>query len=1018
MALKDQIKGLSAYQWVSGKIRNKLLFLLVAVALLPMALLGISMYRSAANGIETQALAQLESIRTVKSKQIEDYFGQIDNQMKTFSQNLAIVDAMKQFPAALSKARAEVEVDEAQMQKMKDSLLGYYRNEFGREYASITGNQPSLKPLITPLDEDSIYLQYQYISNNPNPLGSKETLDAASDGSTYSRLHGKYHPMVRSYLNKFGYYDIFLCDLNSGDIVYSVFKEMDYTTSLKDGPYSKTNFARAFELAANATSPEQTFLVDYKYYTPSYEAPASFISSPVYDGDKKVGVAIFQMPLDKISGILDERTGLGDTGETYAVGPEGLMRNDSRFVQDDPINGPGLVSQGYITKPTTIMNDELKVTTEASVDATAGNTGRKKIADYRGLPVYSSWAPVTIHPGTENVPATTWALMSEIDVQEVFEPLTVQDVVFGSLWVIPVFLVGLGGVAWAANRITRQANSINDMLGSIGIGMFDARAEKITSDELGDVAISLNAMCDTTLSLIQSNDEREEIQNSIESLIGEMENIAAGDLTIDAEVKEDITGSIAGTVNHMTQQLKTLVGRVQNATNQVTTSAGSLANVSNQLSEESDAQANEIGTASERVLEITEQIQLVAEQSEGSATVAKQARETASRGMEAVSNTVEGMDRIREQVQATSKRIKRLGESSQEIGEIVQLISDIADRTSILALNASIQAAMAGDAGQGFAVVAEEVERLAERSTDATKQISTLIKAIQTETSEAITDMEESTREVVEGSELATQAGQTLDEIDKVSQQLEYLITEVSSSATQQANAATEIASTMTRISETTKESADKSRTATQSVGQLTGLANQLRESVAQFKVGEVEAQEFDVLEGISEMNTLMHGATGNLRQMSGDMKPEQMCRLVYTSARSISCDDAEIQKIVATARENNPTQNLTGILLHTNTRFLQVLEGPYGEVLSLYEKIEKDPRHIGSRVRFIEPATKRHFANWGMGAAAITSEEIKAGRDGDRNYYSAMLNGDADLYTDEGMKNLKAFLSDKEAAV
>ena len=706
-----------------------------------------------------------------------------------------------------------------------------------------------------PLDLDSIYLQYQYISNNPNPLGSKEELDAASDGTKYSQLHGEVHPIVRSYLREFEYYDIFLCDLDTGDIVYSVYKEMDFTTSLKDGPYSKTNFAKAFTLAAKATSAEQTFLVDYEEYTPSYEAPASFISSPIYDGGKKIGVAIFQMPIDKISGILDERTGLGYSGETYAVGSDNLMRNDSRFIQDDDLNGDGMLTTGLITKPTTIINPELPVTTEASLDAQAGNKGTAFVADYRGFTVLSSWAPITVYKGAGDTPPIKWALMSEIDKVEVYLPLTIKDIFLGSWWVvIPAFL-GFLLVAWVATRITKQANSINDMLGSIGIGMFDSRAEKVTDDELGDVAVSLNAMCDTTLSLIQSNDEREEIQNSIESLIGEMENIAAGDLTIDAEVKDDITGSIAGTVNSMTEQLKGLVSRVQTATAQVTTSAGTIADVSNQLSEESDAQANEIGTASERVLSITEQIQLVAEQSEGSATVAKQARETATRGLEAVSNTVEGMDRIRDQVQATSKRIKRLGESSQEIGEIVQLISDIADRTSILALNASIQASMAGDAGQGFAVVAEEVERLAERSTDATKQISTLIKAIQTETSEAIADMEESTREVVEGSELASQAGQTLTEIDNVSQQLEYLISEVSSSATEQANAATEIATTMTRISETTKQSAEKSRSATQSVGQLSGLANQLRESVAQFKVGNELETEASVL---SEINTMV----------------------------------------------------------------------------------------------------------------------------------------------------------------
>ena len=855
MAFQDTIEKVPGYSWVSGSIRNKLLFLLTIVALVPMGLLGYSMYQSASNGIRSQAFAQLTAIRTVKAKQIEDYFGQIDNQIQTFSQNLSIVEAMKEFPSALASARSEVQVDEDQMQSMKKNLLGYYQNEFGRVYQETTNTKPNLKAQIAPLDEDSIYLQYQYISSNPNPLGSKETLDAAGDGTTYSKLHGKYHPMVRNYLNKFGYYDIFLCDLKTGDIVYSVFKEMDFTTSLTTGPYSKTNFATAFKLAAAATSAEQTFLVDYEAYTPSYEDPASFISSAIYDGDTKIGVAIFQMPIDKISGILDERTGLGYSGETYAVGTDNLMRNDSRFVHDDEKNGEGLLTTGTITKPTTIINPELVVTTKASLDAQNGNSGTQIIADYRGFDVLCSWSPVTLHPGSEGVETTTWALMSEIDLLEVDAPLTVTDMIMGSIGlIIPVLALGLALVYFVARQITNQANSINDMLGSIGIGMFDSRAEKITNDELGDVAVSLNAMCDTTLSLIQSNDEREEIQNSIENLIGEMENIAAGDLTIDAEVKDDITGSIAGTVNSMTEQLKGLVSRVQTATAQVTTSAGTIADVSNQLSEESDAQANEIGTASERVLSITEQIQLVAEQSEGSATVAKQARETATRGLEAVSNTVEGMDRIRDQVQATSKRIKRLGESSQEIGEIVQLISDIADRTSILALNASIQASMAGDAGQGFAVVAEEVERLAERSTDATKQISTLIKAIQTETSEAIADMEESTRDVVEGSELATQAGQTLTEIDNVSQQLEYLISEVSSSATEQANAATEIATTMTRISETTKQSAEKSRTATQSVGQLSGLANQLRESVAQFKVGDEDQPEAAVLSEINAM--------------------------------------------------------------------------------------------------------------------------------------------------------------------
>lgn len=997
MSLSSSLQENALVQYFSRSILRKLLLMLGIVAVLPMAILGYTMYTAASDGIMSQAFDQLTAIRTVKAKQIEDYFTQIGNQIGTFSENQMVVDAMKQFPAALENVRAEMNVEDAQLDQMKKSLLGYYSSEFGVEYAKQTGEKPDLRAQMKPLDLDSIYLQYQYISNNPNPLGSKEELDAAADGSTYSQLHEKFHPIVRNYLRKFEYYDIFLCDIDSGDIVYSVYKEMDYTTSLIDGPYAKSNFGKAFRLAKAADSKDDVFLVDYEKYTPSYEAPASFISSPIFDGDTKIGVAIFQMPIGRISGILDERTGLGESGETYAVGADSLFRNDSRFLED-------------LKLETTIINPALPVTTAAVKDVFQfNNSGTQIIDDYRGAPVLSSWAPITVYKGGNGQEPIKWALMSEIDLAEVRAPIAATGMLYQSGLVI-LFGTLIGGLLtyWFAKRISSQANSINDMLSSIGIGMFDARAEKVTNDELGDVAVALNAMCDNTLTLIQSNDERQSIQNSIESLIGEMENIAAGDLTINADVKEDITGSIAGTVNSMTEQLRSIVSRVQNATDQVTTSAGSIAFVSNTLSEESDAQALEISNASEKVVDITTKIQAVANKSEDSAKVAQQARETASRGFQAVSDTVQGMDRIREQVQATSKRIKRLGESSQEIGEIVQLISDIADRTSILALNASIQAAMAGDAGQGFAVVAEEVERLAERSTDATKQISTLIRAIQTETSEAIADMEESTREVVEGSQLASQAGQTLSEIDDVSRQLEELIKGVSTSALEQANAATEIASTMTTISETTKASADKSRNATQSVGQLSSLANQLRESVSQFKLSDDVRAESNVLADLAEVTAL----ASNASKPSGNT----LCRLVYTSARATDCTHADIDAIVETAKKNNPEHNLTGLLLHTNSRFLQVLEGPYENVIALYEKISNDSRHIGARIRFCESANHRHFSNWAMGASAVSNAEITDAQE--RNYYSAMLNGDPDLFTESGMAKLKAFLQGQATPV
>ncbi len=847
MSSKSKLSDFGLFKFFGKTITRKLIALLVVIGLVPMFAVAISMYSSTSEGIFAKSFDQLEAIKTIKTNQVKDYFSFIDSQVRTFSQDVAIVDAMKAFPEAEKTAREEAGVTAEDLVGMKSHLRDYYTSKFGAEYGKRNdGATPPTDAQMQPLDDDSIFLQYQYISANPNPLGSKEGLVSAEDGTTYSQLHAKYHPMVRSYLKQFGYYDIFLCDLESGDIVYSVFKELDFTTSLSTGPYSTTNFGRAFKLAAEAKSADEVFLVDYEEYVPSYNDAASFISTPIFDGDKKIGVAIFQMPIDKIAAIMGERTGMGESGETYAVGSDNLLRNDSRFTPD------------------TMMNPDYVIDTKAVQEAFKGNSGKEVIADYRGLPVLSAWSPVTIYEGVPGrAEPITWALMSEIDEEEVRRPLTFLNIAqSGLIWILGATLLGSLMIWFVARGISQQAASITDMLSNIGMGMFDARADKITNDELGDVANALNAMSDTTLSLIESDEKRQGVQASIEELIGEMEQIAGGNLAVNADVKEDITGTIAGTVNHMTEQLRMIVQQVQNATYMVTSSADEIADQSTKLSEENDQQAQQIETTSGKVLEITDQFQNVAKKTEESVLVAQQARETANKGYQAVTDTVEGMDRIREQVQTTSKRIKRLGESSQEVGEIVQLISDIADRTSILALNASIQASMAGDAGQGFAVVAEEVERLAERSTDATKQISSLIKAIQTGTSEAIADMEEATREVVEGSQLATQAGQTLADINEVSQQLETSIKQVSDSALEQAEAATQIASTMNEISTTTKQSAEKSRSATEQVSALATLANQLGDSVSRFSLEDTSPTEKKVMNEINEISSTMNSST------------------------------------------------------------------------------------------------------------------------------------------------------------
>lgn len=832
-SIADRFRSWAPIRAISTRIHAKLLLTLFGASALPLIVLGVVMYRSAADGISDQANGRLESIRSIKANQVESYFRTVHNQIETFSENTMIVEAMRQFPDALRAARDEAHIDDANLEQLSTTLGEYYTNEYAREYKRQTGVEPPVEAQFDGVDADTRFLQHKYIALNPNPLGNMGDLDAAEDETTYSKLHGKYHPIVRNYLQKFEYNDIFLCDLQSGDIVYSVNKALDFTTSLIDGPYADSNFGRVFRQAAAAENRGDVYLVDYEPYLPSYENTASFIASPIFDGDEKIGVAIFRIPITRINQIMAERTGLGETGEIYAVGPDKLFRSESRFIDQLNID-------------TAIINQDVVVDTLAANSALAGNSGTGIIDGYRGGTVLSSWTPITIYPGIEGVSdPIRWGLLSEIDDAEVTAPITATSLARKAGWIVVLGLfLGLSYAMFFAQGITRQAKSINAMLTRIGIGDFDARAQVVTQDELGDVAIALNAMCDNTLSLIQSREERDRIEESILELVRELQDIADGDLTIAVDIRDDMTGPITGSVNFMLGQLRGLVKRVKMATDEVNESAMDVQEISTTLSKDSARQSNRITTTSNQIREITESIQSVATKTRESAEVAAKARQSATEGLRAVSDTINGMQRIRNQVQETSKRIKRLGESSQEIGEIVQLISDIADRTSILALNASIQAAMAGESGQGFSVVAEEVERLADRSNDATRQIATLIKAIQAETRDAVIDMEESTREVVEGSQLAAQAGATLSEIDCVSAQLVELIADVSSETQTQTGAARKIAATMGEIAETTYVNAGQSRTAAQQVGKLAESATDLRNSVSQFRVDIAEPSE------------------------------------------------------------------------------------------------------------------------------------------------------------------------------
>jgi methyl-accepting chemotaxis protein len=522
-----------------------------------------------------------------------------------------------------------------------------------------------------------------------------------------------------------------------------------------------------------------------------------------------LGVLAFRLNVNGLQKIMADHTGLGETGEVFLVNSAGLM-----------------VTQARLTPENTVLKQAIdSPAVRQAIDRK--DIGQGVFPDYRGVSVVGAYAWL---------PRLNLALVAKTDATEAFD-LVRQLGLLTACLVGAVTILVLGIAYRLSNRLTRQAESITETVRRIDAGDLTARAEVMGQDELSAVAASLNAMLDNNVGLIQSRDERDAIQRSIQKLLMEISGVAEGDLTKEAEVTADVTGAIADSFNFMIEQLRRVISSVQETTREVTGSANGIHNLADQLVQGSEGQAHQIVATSAAVETMAGSIRQVAENADRSARVAAQALASARRGAEAVRDTIGGMGRIRGQVQETAKRIKRLGESSQQIGEIVQLIDDIADRTSILALNASIQAAMAGEAGRGFAVVAGEVERLAERSAGATKKIAGLVKNIQGETNEAVTAMEEGTREVVEGSRLADQAGQALARIETVSTELAALIESISAAAGQQAVASEDIAQAMGDISAVTQRTAAGTRQAAISVNHLASLADELRASVSTFRL-------------------------------------------------------------------------------------------------------------------------------------------------------------------------------------
>ena len=756
------------------KIRTKLSLVLLSVGVTPLIVLSIVSIKQTKTELTKQAITTIETVSEYKKSAIESYYHTCISQLKTFSNSSLITGKLPLIDRFSEEIVTEGAYTEQQIERMKKNLVAYYKDKFEIKYQQENGKPINISHLVEKLDNTTIVLQYHYISRNPNPLGSKSDLNFAYDRSDYSKVHKDIHQNIRQYLREYGYYDIFLINLQ-GRIVYSVFKEIDFGTSLINGPYRETDLATVFKKASNAGKKgnrDAVFLSDYKKYTPRYEAPASFISSPVIKDGICLGVVIMQMPTDKTTAVMSDHQGLGKTGDSYLVGSDYLMRSNSH--QIEAINVANAFAQ----------QRELK--NEIIEETLSGKKGSRIYQNLSGNDSLVASVPVSVGD-------STWALISEIETGEAMALVDNLRQAVLVLFVISAVLLVLISLL-VSSTIARPIRKIASTIQKISTNKnLKERFSIKSKDEFGTVSVAFNHFMDT--------------------------------------------------VNEMVSQIRENAIRLQDASSTLDSSSISMT----KMATDTDRQITNVAAAGEELSVNIQSMSQGAEQISTSTKTVSQSVEELRQSIEGVSDSCNEGATIAEEADQktkdTSSQIHELRKVAQEIEGVVDLIRNVADQTNLLALNANIEAASAGEAGQGFAVVANEVKELAQQTAGATREIEEKITQIRSRIDLSTESITEVAKVIENVKALSIAISNSMQKQSLTTNEISNTLREVSDSTDllaknveESAGGANEIAKNISGISEASKGSAKGANDASKESKNLVRTTENLNELVNQFQ--------------------------------------------------------------------------------------------------------------------------------------------------------------------------------------
>ncbi len=751
-------------------IKTKLIVSVTVLATLPVLIASVAGGWIAGNTarelLNEQTRKQLVGVRDSKRMQVEAYFDRIRAQIHTFAEDRMVVDAVRQLRKAFDEHGYQMGFEASDIAAMHKRLGEWYRAEFAPQFARRNPDSSlDVTALLDKLDDEAIAVQYAYIAENAYPQGEKQSLDMSDFGITYDIVHSVYHPVIRSYLRSFGYSDIYLVHPETGQVIYSVNKEPDYGTSLIDGAFAGSNLGEVFRRAQEGGA-GSAVISEFRPYVPAHGAPVAFTAAPIFEGAQRVGVLVFRIPLEELNAIMTSNgewrgSGQGESGETYLVGADSLLRTASRFlIEDDAGGGVGLQA----------------VDTRGARDALAGESGFGVFPGYRGTPVLSAYAPLRIE-------GLDWAILSEISASE----------------------------AWGAEQALigglRRTNAL-------------AGAAMILVAALGAWLLAGN------------------LSRPILRLHREIAGIARDtDLTREIRLaNRDETGAMAASLNEMFTKFRATVLSIVTASDSLSRAAEDAASTIELTHEGVQRQQSETSQVAHAMEQMSATVSDVAGNANSAADAARRAREDARSGRQLVDATMSGINDLAAGVEQAATVINELDTHSERIGAVLDVIGEIAEQTNLLALNAAIEAARAGEQGRGFAVVADEVRTLANRTQLSTQEIQTMIEQFQAGTRNAVGAMQESRERARTNVEQAAEASRSLEAIAKAVAEITEMNDTIAVAAQEQAAVTQEVSASMQAIAHVAEESTERAHGTAQATHRLHDLADQLSALVKQFR--------------------------------------------------------------------------------------------------------------------------------------------------------------------------------------